>query len=71
MLYDDDQGACITPEHVFETLEDDLEVKGTTALHGFRWLFGKVGSQEEEEKGLASVHAAENAGVNVVPVPAA
>ncbi|KAJ9505491.1 hypothetical protein QJQ45_024632 [Haematococcus lacustris] len=26
MLYDDDQGACITPEHVFETLEEDLQV---------------------------------------------
>eukprot|EP00798_Chlamydomonas_sp_ICE-L_P014139 gene14139-20102_t len=25
MLYDDDQGACITPEHVFEVLEEDLE----------------------------------------------
>ncbi|GFH15152.1 deacetylase sirtuin-type domain-containing protein [Haematococcus lacustris] len=26
MLYDDDQGDCITPEHVFETLEEDLQV---------------------------------------------
>ena len=26
MLYDDDEGSCVTPEHVFETLEEDLEV---------------------------------------------
>lgn len=26
MLYDDEQGDCITPEDVFERLEEDLEV---------------------------------------------
>ncbi len=28
MLYDDGQGDCITPEHVFDLLEEDLEVGG-------------------------------------------
>lgn len=26
MLYDDDEGDCITPEHVFDVLEEDLKV---------------------------------------------
>ncbi len=36
MLYDDDQGDCITPEHVFETLEEDLKVSdlGRAGLRG-------------------------------------
>ena len=29
MLYDDDEGSCITPEHVFEVLEEDLEVRAS------------------------------------------
>jgi hypothetical protein len=27
MLYDDAEGDCITPEHVFEVLEEDIEVR--------------------------------------------
>ena len=33
MLYDDDEGDCITPEHVFELLEEDLKV-GPMRMHG-------------------------------------
>ena len=38
MLYDDDQGDCITPEHVFDVLEEDLEVGDCgciTPVHAF------------------------------------
>lgn len=34
MLYDDEQGDCITPEDVFERLEEDLEVAGAVIWVG-------------------------------------
>jgi hypothetical protein len=34
MLYDDEQGDCITPEDVFERLDDDLAVAGAVLWVG-------------------------------------
>lgn len=34
MLYDDEQGDCITPEDVFERLDDDLAVAGAVIWVG-------------------------------------
>lgn len=34
MLYDDEQGDCITPEDVFERLDDDLAVAGAVVWVG-------------------------------------
>jgi hypothetical protein len=34
MLYDDEQGDCITPEDVFERLEDDLAAAGAVIWVG-------------------------------------
>jgi len=51
MLYDDEQGDCITPEDVFERLEDDLLVAGAVIWVGISFeqsasteYFRKVGA---------------------------
>ena len=50
MLYDDDEGSCITPEHVFEVLEEDLEVRIECGR--------ECGSTSDESNCIAAVHAA-------------
>lgn len=59
MLYDDEQGDCITPEDVFERLDDDLAVAGAVVWVGIS--FEQSASTEYFRK--ASVGARARAGV--------
>ncbi len=55
MLYGDDEGDCITPEHVFDVLEEDLKV-------------GKTGRRRGEGEGGTWDPALENPKNPVAPV---
>lgn len=52
MLYDDGQGDCITPEHVFDLLEEDLEVGGGSCkqLRGEGGLMRGLGKCTERSR---------------------